>query len=244
MSLYARRLTTGDIRAHLAETYGVEVFRDPDSGVADELAAWQSRGGRRDLAAGHCSAVGGAPGPRQLAVRVEEVLELDHQPAARGLHPYCRRDRAAARRVRAGPGNGIRRSSGCCVPPGSSSPRSWRSPPRIRKIVYTTNATESPNSLVPPGLELVEITAPATTFLTVPLCSAFLSKPVTTVGRLDARMPIVPRRYRPLPCFPSLLHTMHARAEQAGRSREPSQGLKAREMASNAPALLVSDGGQ
>ncbi len=47
VSLYAKGLTTGDIRAHLAEIYGVEVSRDLISkvtdAVADELAAWQSR---------------------------------------------------------------------------------------------------------------------------------------------------------------------------------------------------------
>jgi transposase-like protein len=47
VSLYARGLTTGEIRAHLAEIYGVEVSRDLISRVTDkvseELAAWQSR---------------------------------------------------------------------------------------------------------------------------------------------------------------------------------------------------------
>ena len=47
VSLYAKGLTTGDIRAHLGEIYGVEVSRDLISrvtdAVADELAAWQSR---------------------------------------------------------------------------------------------------------------------------------------------------------------------------------------------------------
>ena len=47
VSLYARGLTTGDIRAHLGEIYGVEVSRDLVSrvtdAVAEELAAWQSR---------------------------------------------------------------------------------------------------------------------------------------------------------------------------------------------------------
>ena len=46
VSLYARGLTTGDIRAHLAEIYGVEVSRDLVSrvtGYLHALAAWQSR---------------------------------------------------------------------------------------------------------------------------------------------------------------------------------------------------------
>jgi putative transposase len=47
VSLYAKGLTTGEIRAHLAEIYGVEVSRDLVSRVTDqvaeELAAWQSR---------------------------------------------------------------------------------------------------------------------------------------------------------------------------------------------------------
>jgi transposase-like protein len=42
-----RGLTTGDIRAHLGEIYGVEVSRDLISrvtdGVADELHRWTSR---------------------------------------------------------------------------------------------------------------------------------------------------------------------------------------------------------
>ena len=44
VSLYAKGLTTGDIRAHLGEIYGVEVSGDLISrvtdAVADELAAW------------------------------------------------------------------------------------------------------------------------------------------------------------------------------------------------------------
>jgi transposase-like protein len=47
VSLYAKGLTTGEIRAHLGEIYGVEVSRDLISRVTDrvagELAAWQSR---------------------------------------------------------------------------------------------------------------------------------------------------------------------------------------------------------
>jgi transposase-like protein len=47
VSLYAKGLTTGEIRAHLGEIYGVEVSRDLISRVtehvAGELAAWQSR---------------------------------------------------------------------------------------------------------------------------------------------------------------------------------------------------------
>jgi putative transposase len=47
VSLYARGLTTGEIRAHLGDIYGVEVSRDLISRVTDkvaeELAAWQSR---------------------------------------------------------------------------------------------------------------------------------------------------------------------------------------------------------
>ena len=47
VSLYAKGLTTGEIRAHLEEIYGVEVSRDLVSRVTDrvleELAAWQSR---------------------------------------------------------------------------------------------------------------------------------------------------------------------------------------------------------
>jgi transposase-like protein len=45
--LYAKGLTTGEIRAHLGEIYGVEVSRDLISRVTDrvseELAGWQSR---------------------------------------------------------------------------------------------------------------------------------------------------------------------------------------------------------
>jgi putative transposase len=47
VSLYAKGLTTGELRAHLGEIYGVEVSRDLISSVtehvAGELAAWQSR---------------------------------------------------------------------------------------------------------------------------------------------------------------------------------------------------------
>ena len=47
VSLYAKGLTTGEIRSHLGEIYGVEVSRDLVSRVtdkvADELASWQSR---------------------------------------------------------------------------------------------------------------------------------------------------------------------------------------------------------
>jgi transposase-like protein len=47
ISLYAKGLTTGEIRAHLGEIYGVEVSRDLISrvtdAVAEELAWWQSR---------------------------------------------------------------------------------------------------------------------------------------------------------------------------------------------------------
>ena len=47
VSLYAKGLTTGEIRAHLGEIYGVEVSRDLVSRVTDkvaeELSAWQSR---------------------------------------------------------------------------------------------------------------------------------------------------------------------------------------------------------
>jgi putative transposase len=47
VSLYAKGLTTGEIRAHLGEIYGVEVSRDLVSRVtehvAEELAGWQSR---------------------------------------------------------------------------------------------------------------------------------------------------------------------------------------------------------
>src|SRR6266508_264857 len=47
ISLYAKGLTTGEIQAHLAEIYDVEVSRDLVSRVTDrvseELAAWQSR---------------------------------------------------------------------------------------------------------------------------------------------------------------------------------------------------------
>src|SRR5215472_16650229 len=47
IALYARGMTTGDIRAHLREIYGVEVWPDLISrvtdAVVDELAGWQSR---------------------------------------------------------------------------------------------------------------------------------------------------------------------------------------------------------
>ena len=47
ISLYAKGLTTGEIQAHLAEIYDVQVSRDLVSRVTDkvaeELAAWQSR---------------------------------------------------------------------------------------------------------------------------------------------------------------------------------------------------------
>jgi putative transposase len=47
VSLYAKGLTTGEIRAHPGEIYGVEVSRDLISRmtdkVAEELAGWQSR---------------------------------------------------------------------------------------------------------------------------------------------------------------------------------------------------------
>src|SRR5690606_28831203 len=47
ISLYAKGLTTGEIQAHLAEIYDVQISRDLVSRVTDkvveELAAWQSR---------------------------------------------------------------------------------------------------------------------------------------------------------------------------------------------------------
>jgi putative transposase len=47
ISLYAKGLTTGEIQAHLAEIYDVQIFRDLVSRVTDkvaeELASWQSR---------------------------------------------------------------------------------------------------------------------------------------------------------------------------------------------------------
>jgi putative transposase len=47
LSLYAKGMTTGDIAAHLADTYGTEVSRDLVSKVTDavmtEMADWQSR---------------------------------------------------------------------------------------------------------------------------------------------------------------------------------------------------------
>jgi putative transposase len=47
LSLYARGMTTRDIKAHLAEVYGAEVSHDLISKVtdvvADEIAAWQNR---------------------------------------------------------------------------------------------------------------------------------------------------------------------------------------------------------
>jgi putative transposase len=52
VSLYAKGLTTGEIRAHLAEIYQVDVSGDLISRVtdtvADELASWQSRPLDRD----------------------------------------------------------------------------------------------------------------------------------------------------------------------------------------------------
>ena len=52
VSLYAKGLTTGEIQAHLAEIYQVDVSRDLISRVtdtvADELASWQSRPLDRD----------------------------------------------------------------------------------------------------------------------------------------------------------------------------------------------------
>ncbi|MCP9948931.1 transposase [Actinomadura madurae] len=47
ISLYAKGLTTGEIRAHLAEIYQVEVSRDLISWVTDkaveEMEAWRAR---------------------------------------------------------------------------------------------------------------------------------------------------------------------------------------------------------
>ena len=47
IALYARGMSTRDIRAHLAETYDVDVSADLISrvtdGVLEELAEWQSR---------------------------------------------------------------------------------------------------------------------------------------------------------------------------------------------------------
>ncbi|MEU1959678.1 IS256 family transposase [Nocardia sp. NPDC019304] len=47
VSLYAKGLTTGEIRAHLAEIYGADVSRETISKITDavagELAEWQSR---------------------------------------------------------------------------------------------------------------------------------------------------------------------------------------------------------
>lgn len=47
VSLYAKGLTTGEIRAHLAEIYGADISRETISKITDavagELAEWQSR---------------------------------------------------------------------------------------------------------------------------------------------------------------------------------------------------------
>jgi putative transposase len=47
ISLYARGMTTGDIRAHLAEIYGTEISRDTISRITDaiveDIVAWQNR---------------------------------------------------------------------------------------------------------------------------------------------------------------------------------------------------------
>ena len=47
VSLYAKGMTTGDIRAHLAEIYGTDISRETISkitdSVAEELAGWQNR---------------------------------------------------------------------------------------------------------------------------------------------------------------------------------------------------------
>ncbi len=47
LSLYSKGMTTGDIAAHLADTYGAQVSRELVSKVTDaivaEIADWQSR---------------------------------------------------------------------------------------------------------------------------------------------------------------------------------------------------------
>jgi putative transposase len=47
ISLYAKRMTTGDIQAHLLEIYGTEISRDTISRITDavveEMIAWQNR---------------------------------------------------------------------------------------------------------------------------------------------------------------------------------------------------------
>jgi hypothetical protein len=47
ISLYAKGMTTGDIQAHLAETYGTDISRDTISRITDaiveDMLAWQNR---------------------------------------------------------------------------------------------------------------------------------------------------------------------------------------------------------
>ncbi len=56
VSLYAKGLTTADIRAHLAETYGVEVSHDLVSRVTDQVARRAASRHMRCLASVACSA--------------------------------------------------------------------------------------------------------------------------------------------------------------------------------------------
>jgi putative transposase len=77
IALYARGMTTRDIRAHLREIYGVEVSPDLISrvtdAVVDELAEWQSRpldAGRIPLVVANPEVKGfGCPGMRRTRCR-------------------------------------------------------------------------------------------------------------------------------------------------------------------------------
>ena len=92
IALYARGMTTRDIRAHLREMYDVDVSPDLISrvtdGVLEELAEWQSRPLDRGL-----------PGDLHRRVDGEDPRRRGHQPA--GLPGD--RDRLRRRKAGAGP---------------------------------------------------------------------------------------------------------------------------------------------
>ena len=120
IALYARGMTTRDIRAHLREMYDVDVSPDLISrvtdAVLDELAEWQSRPLDRGL-----------PGGLHRRADGEDPRRGGHQPA--GLPGHRHRLRRAPSRSWAcgsGPRPGSRPSSGCQRAVRARRAAAWR----------------------------------------------------------------------------------------------------------------------
>jgi hypothetical protein len=96
IALYARGMTTRDIRAHLREMYDVEVSPDLISRVTDavleELQEWQSRPPRARLPGGvHRRSNGQDPGSGALSVIDGQARRIRLRSRSRLARPYiCR----------------------------------------------------------------------------------------------------------------------------------------------------------